>query len=203
MPRLTIEWLKRNRACKEWVILFDLKFPDGIDIDPTNRDDIKTMIDAGFGPYLFWPYTATSYDGWAIRLPGQDLRDLNFKSAGVYGSDFSNADLSGVDMSLSHFWFVNFAGANLSMADMEMAIFENCSFAGANLDGVNLKNASAMQCDFKDASMKRAALINTQFYNCESIETCDVAGARYTDNTRLDGYECVPLNWDAAVRIDG
>lgn len=53
-------------------------------------------------------------------------------------SDFSGADLSGMDFRWALMVKCDFTGANLAGADMRWAVLDKSDFSGANLEGANL-----------------------------------------------------------------
>jgi uncharacterized protein YjbI with pentapeptide repeats len=73
-------------------------------------------------------------------------------------SDFSNKDLSGVNLSESVFFSTDMIGANLSNANLKEADLQSTDLTGANLSNANLRQTDLTWTDFTGADLTGADL---------------------------------------------
>ena len=94
-------------------------------------------------------------------------------------TDFSNADLKGVTISLSapntFFNFVDFSGADLTGIEFSDLEFGGCKFNGTNFSNSSMNNVSFVLSDFTEAKFNnskffRAVFQNVSFLNAEIID---------------------------------
>jgi uncharacterized protein YjbI with pentapeptide repeats len=94
-------------------------------------------------------------------------------------TDFSNADLKGVTISLSapnnFFNFVDFSGADLTGSEFSDLVFGGCKFNGTNFYNSSMNNVAFVLCDFTDAKFInfeffQVVFQNVSFLNAEIID---------------------------------
>jgi len=94
-------------------------------------------------------------------------------------TDFSNANLKGVTISLSapnnFFNFVDFSGADLTGIEFSDLIFAACKFNGTNFSNSSMNNVSFVLCDFIEAKFNNSKFFqvffhNVSFHNAEIID---------------------------------
>ena len=71
-----------------------------------------------------------------VDLSGRDLRNVDLFGT-LHGTDLSQANLSGVDLSFNYLKDTDFSGANLEGVDFSESILEWVDFSGANLYGTD------------------------------------------------------------------
>ena len=75
----------------------------------------------------------------AIQLFNQKLSFANFSGANLSDADLRSIDLFGADLTWTNFRNANLAGANLSRANLRGAKLEGTDLRRTNLRGANLK----------------------------------------------------------------
>jgi uncharacterized protein YjbI with pentapeptide repeats len=84
-------------------------------------------------------------------------------------TDFSNANLKGVTISLSrnndYIHFVDFSGADLTGIDFSNFKFRACKFNGTNFSNSSMNNAAFVHCDFTEAKFINFEFFQTIFHN--------------------------------------
>lgn len=75
-----------------------------------------------------------------------DWREVEFTSAIVHGSDFSEQDLHEAALSDARFYKTKFVGTSLAGADLRRAEFCECDFSAANLTGADLSHTTWHGC---------------------------------------------------------
>ena len=174
--------LLRHRACDKWVLEFENRFPDGIEIDFSSKEDIRMAINAGFKSVLSYldnnppGYFNEEVRPFRIVLDGQDLRDMDFCDVDLTGASMKNADLSGVDMQGADLTNVDFEGANLTGAMLDSAKIYNAMFHGANLTGAMLDSAKIYNAMFHGANLTGASLIEASI-NGVNFDAANLTGA--------------------------
>lgn len=134
------------------------KIMDFSNLPPEFADAFKRMSSLlSNGENLLKRYTAGERDFREINLSGSQI--------------FTNANLSGIDLSRAYLNSVDFSGANLSNANFEGAILKNAQLHHANLSGANLKGAdltyaSLVQADLTDAILTDVNLESTTLTGC-------------------------------------
>ena len=103
-----------------------------------------------------------------------DLRELNI---GCYtekyiNCDFSNSDMTGMDMRDISFVGCNFTNAKLDNANFTSTRFESCTFENASMISVELIKAdidgtSFDNANLSSANLSNAALLNSTFVNSD------------------------------------
>ncbi|MBK8158900.1 MAG: pentapeptide repeat-containing protein [Rhodospirillaceae bacterium] len=105
------------------------------------------------------------FEGWHLRLGGQDLRGLDFSGARLGGTSFANSKLDGA----------NFTGAKLTSVD----------FRRTSMNEVNLRDADVRSATFYHASLRNADFRQSQpgrsLWVAEFINS-DLSGARFAGN---------------------
>jgi uncharacterized protein YjbI with pentapeptide repeats len=148
-------------------------------------------------------YSSLGFDRTEAPIfAGADLRHARV-TARLDGADFSNADLTGFDMSPheTHGDITiiprnicnkcNFAGAKLIGADFTNAVLSFASLAHADLHGANLRHSDLSRADLTGADLTDADLTEA-----------DLDGATLTGVTGLDRARglAMTLNLERAVR---
>ena len=94
-------------------------------------------------------------------------------------TDFSNANLRGVTISLSapndFIHFVDFSGADLTGIEFSNITFRACKFSGTNFYNSNMNNVEFILCDFTESKFInveffQAVFHNVSFHNAEIID---------------------------------
>jgi hypothetical protein len=103
-------------------------------------------------------------------------------------SDFSGADLAGIDLHYGVFWDSSWEGADLSGTNLMQANLGGGFFKHADLAGANLSGASAaanfVDADLKGANLERGFFREASFENADlenaDLEHADLEGAFLT-----------------------
>ena len=108
------------------------------------------------------------------NFSNHDLRELNI---GCYtekytNCDFSNSDMTGMDMRDISFVGCNFTNAKLDNANftntrLESCIFENASMIGAELIKANIDGTSFDNANLSSANLSNVTLINSTFVDAD------------------------------------
>ncbi len=104
-------------------------------------------------------------------------------------TDFSNADLKGVTISLSppnHFFkLVDFSGADLTGIEFSDLIFEGCKFNGTNFSNSNMNNVSFLFCDFTEAKFNNSKFFQAFFHDV-SFRNAEIIDGSFKQTIFID-----------------
>ncbi|MFN8592590.1 MAG: pentapeptide repeat-containing protein [Thermomicrobiales bacterium] len=75
------------------------------------------------------------------------------RGSNLNGCNFSNADLSGLDLSSSSMVGTNFTDANLCSTNLRSSTLRNAIFNGANLTNADLRSSACKNTQFNDATV--------------------------------------------------
>lgn len=117
------------------------------------------------------PSSAATTTPMPTQTHGQHHRPQQAPAAAM-GSDFTNAELNGMDFrnrSLRNAVFVNatLVGANFENADLRGADFTNAELSQANLNGANLEGANLTNVTLNGAHMFKTNLNNANLTNAD------------------------------------
>jgi uncharacterized protein YjbI with pentapeptide repeats len=170
------------------------------------------------------------------RDPTSDQRwrtyfvDLNYRAqmppsneelAGCSGTDLSNRDMHGLNLSNGNYRCANcintnFTGCTINQADFELANLEGANFYGANLRNSNFSNARLVSANFYGADLKDTQFLHSNigrgsFHGADLklanlsdalLTTCDFVGADLAAAT-LNGAICDSANFYGAHLATG
>jgi uncharacterized protein YjbI with pentapeptide repeats/DNA polymerase III epsilon subunit-like protein len=93
---------------------------------------------------------------WELNFPNTNftranLRGLDLEFTNFTGANFTNADLTGTNLSDADLSGANFTGANLSQANLSEANLSGSNFTSANLSQANLSDANFFEANFVNA----------------------------------------------------
>jgi len=96
-------------------------------------------------------------------------------------TDFSNADLKGVTISLSapntFFNFVDFSGADLTGIEFSDLEFGGCKFNGTNFSNSSMNNVAFILSDFTEAKFNNSKFFHTVFQNVSFLNAEIIDGS--------------------------
>ena len=96
-------------------------------------------------------------------------------------TDFSNADLKGVTISLSapnnFFNFVDFSGADLTGIEFSDLDFGGCKFNGTNFSNSSMNNVHSILSDFTEAKFNNSKFFHTVFQNVSFLNAEIIDGS--------------------------
>ncbi len=154
------------------------------------------------------------------NLSGAELWDTNFSEANLSGAimngflineytDFSGANLSGVDFRDDSLHDVNLSGVNLSNADFHGATLGEIDLSKANLssadfsssyfDGADLGEANLSGADFSDAIFYDADLTGADLSGA-NLSYADLGGADFSD-ANLTGANLQGANTENCIGL--
>ena len=132
-------------------------------------------------------------------LKGADLSGQAFLAEReLIRSDFSNADLRGVDLSRADLCEATFEGADLHNADLSGADLRNADFTGAKLVDANLADADAREATFERADLEKASLVRTNLRDA-SVEDAELYEVLFSDTWINEGTD---LGWQCIYETD-
>lgn len=99
------------------------------------------------------------------------LRDVSWRKIRLYQPNFSNLDLSGIDLRDAQLAMADFHNTDLRGAQLHAADLSEANFDGANLDDAVLQYADIGGASFRNARLNRADLRNVKVLHA------DLAGA--------------------------
>ncbi len=162
-----------------------------------------------------------------IVVPGVDIQSGTRVAPGVKPqemraaptSDYTNADLNGMDFkgqNLRNARFVNatlenvnFENADLRGADFTNADLKNANLTGANLEGANLTNATLSGTHMVNANLKNAILTNVDMSEAITVKkfvspeiTQGVTPAAKIQEALVQRAPGVPTKIDLTVNFD-
>ena len=111
-----------------------------------------------------------------------DIRELNI---GCYtekyiNCDFSNSDMTGMDMRDISFVGCNFTNTKLDSANFTNTRLESCTFENANMIGAELIKADIDRTSFDNANLSSANLSNAALVNSTFVDT-DLADSKFNN----------------------
>jgi uncharacterized protein YjbI with pentapeptide repeats len=133
------------------------------------------------------------------RLAGVTLQSCELHGLEARDVVFENCDLSGSDLSESHFHRVELAGCRLSGAVLSMSTLKDVRVRDCKLDGVNLRMSEGERVWISGSNLCEADLYAATFRSSRMLE-CDLSGAEFSkadlrgthlQGSRLDGAKGV------------
>jgi uncharacterized protein YjbI with pentapeptide repeats len=106
------------------------------------------------------------------NLKNKSLRGYNLKE-----SNFSDANLEGLDLSETNLQEASLLYTNLRGADLQRANLEGASLMGANLEGADLRGANLEEALLFQVHLRGANLKGAKLWNADFLEA-DLRGAR-------------------------
>ena len=114
------------------------------------------------------------------KLDKVNLREAMLHEANLQGAKLWEADLQGADLQLAYL-----QEANVQRVNLQKAKLHKTDLWGANLWGANLQEA-----DLWGANLRNANLRNANLQETKKLETANLSGAKYNDETKFpDGFE--------------
>ena len=118
-------------------------------------------------------------------LTGADLSRANMENAHLTDADLRRVDLTGANLE-----FAPLTGADLSHADLTDAYLGMLDLTGATLDSADLRRANLMHTDLTDANLSRADLTDASLefaiLTSATLENAHLTGAGLKDATLTD-----------------
>jgi uncharacterized protein YjbI with pentapeptide repeats len=121
---------------------------------------------------------------------GLDLNCVNLSSAYLYGTKFTECDLTGAtfansyllaaDFKRSKIFGVDFSGAELYGLKVEGSSIEKCTFTKARMTHVNLSRSKLPACDFSGANLEGAQFEFSDLNDCNFNSANLEEGTRYS-----------------------
>ncbi|MDB4691906.1 leucine-rich repeat protein, partial [Verrucomicrobia bacterium] len=128
------------------------------------------------------------------NLIGPGVQIYTSDSKKGLSTDFSNADLSGMDLSGSYFDLPNFSGANLSRVNFTKSWVYRADFSGANLTGIILKDAVCYTPEFENTTFTGADFSGAKVYahrneggGATNFSEADLSGVDFTGALLFSG----------------
>ena len=159
----------------------DLAYADLTGVDLTTSG---SLLNSGTELYKIH---ATSLRGCPIQLPN-GWQCLNNNLVGQYadltGANFSNTDLTNIDLNWTLLNGANFTGANLANGSFKYANLTGTIFYGANLSGANLDSV-LVGTNFRFADLSYTAIIKTFMFDAFDAKSsadfsfANLTGARF------------------------
>ncbi len=119
------------------------------------------------------------------KLTARDVTLSLFKAGVGARPNFSDRDLSRLDIAMLDFSNVNLARSNLFGADLTKANFENANLSGARLDRSTITSAIFKRANLQGASILRPNIFTTLSSNPKELATfehANLADAHITGN---------------------
>lgn len=98
-----------------------------------------------------------------LRLHGPYFGETNE----IRDIDFSNINLSYVDLSNMIFINCNFKSSSFYRSNLDSAIFENCNLKNTNFEGAQLETSEFYSSKLNNSNFDRAHLLDAYFNNCD------------------------------------
>jgi uncharacterized protein YjbI with pentapeptide repeats len=114
------------------------------------------------------------------RLQNTDLREVN-----LFMADLTGARLRHADLRKAHLSFCSLKEARLPNARLEGANLTSANLTLANLQKCRLSGGSFSRARFTQAKMNFATLQNTNLSEAIELETANLQGAMYDQNTHF------------------
>jgi len=95
-----------------------------------------------------------------------NLTMINLKEANLSGANFTNANMAGVNMKEANVEGAIFKNDNLANANMKELTLKGCNLNRANLSEANLKEVTATDCNFSETNLKGTILSEATIKNC-------------------------------------
>jgi uncharacterized protein YjbI with pentapeptide repeats/beta-lactamase regulating signal transducer with metallopeptidase domain len=128
-----------------------------------------------------------------------DLSNLDLHGLSFTGTSFANANLANADLRGVHFTGVNFTNANLNDANLRNARISGADFTNANLDGADLTGGRVVGSLLKNTNIGDAATTRAFIEGCSG---CNLQGVDLHDEdlsgVHLDGANLQGANLDGA-----
>lgn len=203
---LVADMLMSSRYTDDWT--FEYVFMDADSpTDPQTLNHVILAIDDGEYQYYIeataapsWDYYPEGVSGWWFEVvPDTDV--LDFTDADLSGMDLSRKDLSwailaGTDLSGAYLRETNLHEADLSGADLSGANLARADLSGADLSlavlfeayavGADLSEATLDWADLSEANLARADLSGAELFGADLTETylrgADLSGASLWDS---------------------
>lgn len=133
-----------------------------------------------------------------------DLSGVNLTGANLGNIDLTNANLAGANLSWASLSHAKFTGANLHQADLRSAIINQADFSGANLsraklNKVDLRLAILQDVDLNWADLSNADLSGANLQNAQ-MDRINLKQAKL-NNTELNGAQLMEANLVQAMLI--
>lgn len=105
-----------------------------------------------------------------VSLKGTDFTDINWSGADLSFTNLSETNLRGANLS-----YADFYGANLSQSELWDADLSSASFYAANLNNAKLSRSNLSQSIFYKANLQKAILIFTNLSGA-TLSEADLSG---------------------------
>lgn len=133
-----------------------------------------------------------------------DLSGVNLTGANLGNIDLSNANLTGANLSWASLSQAKFVGANLHQADLHSAILNQTDFTGANLSRAKLNKVDLRLAIIQDADLNWADLSNADLSSA-NLQNAQMARINLKqaklNNTQLNGAQLMEANLERAMLI--
>jgi len=104
-----------------------------------------------------------------------DLNGVDLTGANLWWADLSGANLSGVDLTGANLWWADLRGARLIGAFLSQADLSGANLRGANLSGAHLSEANLIKADLSGADLVCASLVEADIANAD-LTGCRIHG---------------------------
>uniref|UniRef100_A0A8C2A8P4 Potassium channel tetramerization domain containing 9b n=1 Tax=Cyprinus carpio TaxID=7962 RepID=A0A8C2A8P4_CYPCA len=138
------------------------------------------------------PISRKEFVRFLLATPTKSELRCQVGSNGIFGLNFSGADLSRLDLRYINFKMANLSRANLKGVDME----------GSQMTGINLRVATLKNAKLKNCNLRGATLAGTDLENCD-LSGCDLQEANLRgSNVKGAIFEemLTPLHMSQSVR---
>ncbi|HBS48475.1 TPA: hypothetical protein DEO28_01075 [Candidatus Dependentiae bacterium] len=127
------------------------------------------------------------------NLSGSDLSEADL--IGAYLDDntnFSKANMRGIQLIGAHLKYANFSKANLSEGNSYFAYCFGADFSGADLTNANLSNADLSEANFENANMKNTNLLGSHMNSKTNFREATNMSKEQKDYAQSKGASNVP-----------
>lgn len=173
--------------------LFAYEFPFAFPLPPGHDESMWEITEADLAAHAEW-LNSGGTSGKRMEKPGRNLSGHSYPGiradqARFIGTNFTDADLTGVSFISVDCSGARFNGANLTRADLRGAdlggvLFDGANLTEADLTGADLSGASLQNANLTRANFTEADLIAANLTGAIQTGMC-VAGAKLNDTRGL------------------